>query len=148
MRPSSRSTVVSLFVPLALVAVAPARGLEGPAMTTARELDLAAAHLATTALQQAGDGLLSAQAAETAAGFADLVRDFRLHLEPLQASRLEAESDWGQVTEGFLATRDLLIDNPSRSLQEEVRRVNALMNRLDRSFGGTGFWPGPNGWSG
>lgn len=131
-----------------LMAVAPAHAAEGPLMTAARELDLAAQHLAATAQQQAKDGLLATEAAETAEGFAALVRDFRFDLESDFLSSLQAEVAWAQVAEGFSATRDLFHDKDSRDLQHELLRVHALMNRLDRGFGGPGFWYGPQGWSG
>ena len=117
-------------------------------MTAARELDLAAHHLAATAEQQAREGQLSAQAAETAQGFAALVRDFRFELEPDLRSTLQAEVGWAQVAEGFLATRELLASSDSRALRHELLRVNSLMNRLDRGLGGTGFWSGRQGWNG
>ena len=140
---------LSLILLLAPLAAATSAGaLEGPTMTAARQLDLAAQHLATTALKQAADGALTPQAAETAVGFADLVRDFRFELEPSLLSAMQAEIEWARVSEGFAATRDLLSANDSRDLQHELLRVNALMNRLDRSFGGSGFWSGRNGWSG
>ena len=139
---------LSLLVLFGLLAVVPARALEGPTMTAARQLDLAAQHLAATAQLQAKEGTLSAAAAETAVGFAALVRDFRFELEANLVSAVQAELEWAQVGDGFVATRDLLTDNDSRGLQQEMLRVHALMNRLDRSFGGTGFWYGPHGWSG
>jgi hypothetical protein len=131
-----------------VLTAAPAVAAEGSGMTLARELDLTAQHLATTARQQAEDGRLSSQAAETAQGFAALVRDFRFDLESSFHSTLQAETEWAQVADGFLATRDLLHDSDSKGLRNEVLRVNNLMNRLDRRFGGTGFWYGPHGWSG
>ena len=140
--------VLSLLVLLVPLTAASAHALEGPTMTTARQLDLAANHLAATAAQQAKDGQLTTQAAETAAGFAALVRDFRFELEPTLLSAMQAEVEWARVAEGFAATRDLLHANPSREMQHELLRVNAWMNRLDRSFGGTGFWSGRHGWSG
>ena len=140
--------VLSLAILLAPLATASARAAEGPAMTTARQLDLAAQHLAATAQQQANDGVLTPQAAETAAGFAELVRDFRFELEPSFTTVLQAELGWAQVADGFTATRDLLRGSDSRALRHELLRVNALMNRLDRSFGGSGFWSGRNGWNG
>jgi hypothetical protein len=141
--------LLSLIVLLApLVVVTSAGALEGPTMTAARQLDLAAQHLATSALKQAANGAITPQAAETAVGFADLVRDFRFELEPSLISAMQAEIEWAQVADGFAATRDLLHGSDSRDLQHELLRVNALMNRLDRSFGGTGFWSGRNGWSG
>jgi len=143
-----KRTLLSLIVVAGLFGAAAARAAEGPAMTTARQLDLAAQHLAATAQQQAKAGVLSPQAAETAAGFASLVRDFRFELEPSIVSTIQAEADWAQVAEGFTATRDLLYGNSSRAMQNELHRVNALMNRLDRAFGGTGFWSGSNGWNG
>jgi hypothetical protein len=117
-------------------------------MTTARELDLATHHLAATAEQQARDGKLGTQAAETAQGFAALVRDFRFELEPDLRSTVQAEIGWAQVAEGFVATRELLTGSDSRALQHELLRVHTLMNRLDRAMGGTGFWSGRRGWSG
>ena len=143
-----KRTVLSLIVAAGLLGAASVRAAEGPAMTTARELDLAAQHLASVAQQQAKAGSLSPQAAETAAGFASLVRDFRFELEPSIVSTIQAEADWAQVAEGFSATRDILHATDSRALQNELHRVNALMNRLDRAFGGTGFWSGSNGWNG
>jgi hypothetical protein len=140
--------VLSLAVLLATLAAASARAAEGPAMTTARQLDLAAHHLAATAQQQAQDGLLTPQAAETVVGFADLVRDFRFQLEPNLVSAFQTEIDWAHVAEGFAATRDLLRGSDSRDVQHDLLRVNALMNRLDRRFGGSGFWSGRNGWNG
>jgi hypothetical protein len=141
--------VLSVMVLLAPLAIAsPASALEGPTMTAARQLDLAAHHLAATAQDQAHDGLVSTQAAETAIGFAELVRDFRFELEPSLISAMQAEVRWAQVAEGFAATRDLLHGSGSSGLRHELLRLNALMNRLDRSFGGTGFWSGRNGWSG
>jgi hypothetical protein len=131
-----------------LAATATAQVAEGPGMTAARELDLAAHHLAATAQQQARDGQLTSAAAETAEGFAVLVRDFRFDLESDRFSSLQAEVAWAQVAEGFSATRDLLHDKSSRDLRHELLRVHALMNRLDRGFGGPGFWSGPQGWSG
>ena len=143
-----KRTVLPLIALVALLTAASAHAAEGPAMTTARQLDLAAQHLASTAQQQAKDGALSAQAAETAAGFAALVRDFRFELEPSIVSTIQAEAEWAQVAEGFTATRDLLYGSKSHALRNELHRVNALMNQLDRAFGGTGFWSGPNGWNG
>ena len=144
-----KRTVLSLILLLAPLSIASAAGaLEGPTMTAARQLDLAAHHLAATAQQQARDGRMSTQAAETAIGFAELVRDFRFELEPSLLSAMQAEVRWAQVVDGFAATRDLLHGSDSRELQHEVLRLNALMNRLDRSFGGTGFWSGRTGWSG
>src|ERR1041384_8683816 len=102
---SMKRTVLSLIAVAGLFAAGSARAAEGPAMTTARQLDLAAQHLASTAQQQAKDGTLSPQAAETAAGFASLVRDFRFELEPNIVSTIQAEADWAQVAEGFTATR-------------------------------------------
>ena len=144
-----RRIALSLIVLLAPLAIASSAGaLEGPTMTAARQLDLAAHHLAATAQKQAQDGRITAQAAETAIGFADLVRDFRFELEPSLISAMQAEVGWAQVAEGFAATRDLLYGSDARDLHHELLRINALMNRLDRSFGGTGFWSGRNGWSG
>lgn len=143
-----KRTILSLIAVAALFAAVSARAAEGPAMTTARQLDLAAQHLASTAQQQAKAGTLSPQAAETAAGFASLVRDFHFELEPSIVSSIQAEANWAQVAEGFLATRDLLHGSDSRAMQNELHRVNALMNRLDVAFGGTGFWSGSNGWNG
>ncbi|HEV8238536.1 MAG TPA: hypothetical protein VGS57_04130 [Thermoanaerobaculia bacterium] len=140
--------VLSLIVLAALLAAGSARAAEGPAMTTARQLDLASQHLASTAQQQAKAGSLTSQAAETAAGFAALVRDFHFGLEPSITSTIQAEADWAQVAEGFTATRDLLYGSDSRALRNELHRVNALMNQLDRAFGGSGFWSGRNGWNG
>jgi hypothetical protein len=139
---------LSLILLVAPLAAASAHAAEGPAVTTARQLDLAAYHLAATAQQQAKDGLIAPQAAETAVGFADRVRDFSFGLEPSLVSAMEAEFDWAQVASGFTATRDLLRSSNSPDLQHDLLRVNALMNRLDRRFGGSGFWSGRNGWSG
>lgn len=143
-----KRTALSLIALLALVAVASAQAAEGPAMTATRELDLAALHMASTAQQQAKAGALSPQAAETVEGFAVLVRDFRFQLEADFASSIQAQVAWAEVIDGFVATRDLLSDNDSRALRHELLRVHALMNRLDRSFGGSGFWSGPRGWNG
>ena len=143
-----RRTVLSLIVLLALGAVASARAAEGPAMTATRQLDLAALHMAATAQEQAKAGALSRPAAETVEGFAALVRDFRFQLEADFASSIQAQVAWAQVIDGFVATRDLLSDSDSRALRHELLRVHALMNRLDRSFGGSGFWSGPRGWNG
>ena len=143
-----KRTVSSLIVLLALVTVASARAAEGPAMTATRQLDLAALHMAATAQEQAKAGALSPQAAETVEGFAALVRDFRFQLEADFASSIQAQVAWSEVIDGFVATRDLLHDNDSRALRHELLRVHALMNRLDRGFGGSGFWSGPRGWNG
>lgn len=131
-----------------LVALSPAQAAEGPRMTAARELDLAAHHLAATAQQLAKHGDLSTAAAETAEGFAALVRDFRFDLESDVLSSLQAEVAWAQVAEGFFATRDLFHDSDSKKLQHELLRVHALMNRIDRGFDGSGFWFGRHAWSG
>ena len=143
-----KRTVLSLIVLLALVGVASAQAAEGPAMTATRQLDLAALHMASTAHEQAKAGGLSPQAAETVEGFAALVRDFRFQLEADFASSIQAQVAWAEVIDGFVATRDLLSDSDSRALRHELLRIHALMNRLDRSFGGSGFWSGPHGWNG
>ncbi len=143
-----KRTVLSLIVLLALVAVGSAQAAEGPAMTATRQLDLAALHMAATAQDQAKAGALSTQAAETVEGFAALVRDFRFQLEADFASSIQAQVAWAEVIDGFVATRDLLSDSDSRALRHELLRIHALMNRLDRRFGGSGFWSGPHGWNG
>jgi hypothetical protein len=143
-----RATVLTLTVLLAALALVPAHAAEGPGMTAARELDLAAHHLAATTQRLAQEGKLNAEAAETAAGFAALVRDFRFDLESSFLSVIQAEGAWAQVGDGFVATRDILADTDSRPVQHELLRVNTLMNRLDRAFGGSGYWYGRHGWSG
>jgi len=142
-----RRTVLSLIALAALFSTA-ARAAEGPGMTAARQLDLAAQHLAATAAQEVQAGRLDAAAGDTAVGFAALVRDFRFDLEADAYSVLGVEAAWAQVAEGFTSTRDLLHDSNSQALQHELLRVHTLMNRLDRGFGGSGFWSGPHGWSG
>jgi hypothetical protein len=133
---------------LAVLAIAPARAAEGPFMTAARELDLAAHHLAATAQKELEAGKVSRQAAETAGDFALIVRDFRFALEADRFSTLGAEIEWAVVADGFAATRDILHDSEARNLRHGLLRVHALMNRIDRGFGGSGFWSGPRGWSG
>jgi hypothetical protein len=140
-------TLMSVLV-LAALAAGPAGAAEGPLTTAARELDLSAHHLATTAHEQAKAGQLSSEAAETAEGFAILAREFHFALESDRFSSLQAEVAWSRVAEGFSATRDLFHDEGSRALRNEMLRVHALMNRIDRGFGGPGFWYGPHGWSG
>ena len=145
---TTRRIFLSLVLVLAPSLLAPARAAEGPAMTSSRELDLAAQHLAATARTELLAGELSPQAADTAAGFAALVRDFRFELEGDFDTSIQARVGWEAVAEGFTATLAMLHDHGSRALQRELLRVHALMNRLDRSFGGPGFWSGRHGWSG
>ena len=144
-------SLLALVLPVSFsLAAAPAHAqlLEGPRLTAARELDLAAQHLASAVLHAAGEAQVSTTDAAQVAALADTIRDFRFELEANSVSSLQAEAAWAEVSRLFVAARGALADSKSRDLQHEMLRVNALMNRIDRGFGGTGFWSGPNGWGG
>lgn len=146
------SLIVSLSLAIGLSAL-PAQALEGPLMTSARELDLAAQHLAAAAQRQTESGKVPTAVAERLLGFAAEVRHFRFALEAERHSSLGTEVAWARVARSFVATRDLFYDtdrydDDTRDLRLELLRVHALMNRLDRGLGGTGFWSGPRGYPG
>ena len=61
---------------------------------------------------------------------------------------LDLEVTWVEMVRSFSAARAALPGDLPRGLRHEVLRVHSLMNRIDRSFGGTGLWYGPGGWSG
>ncbi|HEV8629754.1 MAG TPA: hypothetical protein VGV61_05505 [Thermoanaerobaculia bacterium] len=139
--------LLALVLPL-VAAPAHAQLVEGPQLTAARQLDLAAQHLASAVLHAAGEAQVSTTDAAQIAALADTIRDFRFELEANSLSSLQAEAAWAEVSHLFVAARSALADSKARDIQHEMLRVNALMNRIDRGFGGTGFWSGRNGWGG
>ena len=136
---------VLLLLPLA---AASARAQDGPAMTTVRQLDLAAQHLATTAERDAKAGTLSQDQADRLEDLAALARGFRFDLEANQYSSIQARVAWDEVADTFVAARKALGKDGSKALRNEVLRVHSLMNRLDIGLGGPGFWYGSQGWPG
>ena len=143
-----RRALPFVFPILLLPAVAPAAGQESPQLTTLRQLDLAAQHLAATARRHNEAAELTDDQNRLLTDLAALVRGFRFEIEFNSLSGMQAIAAWDEVAETFVAARKALGDDGSRQMRNEVLRVHSLMNRLDRGFGGTGFWQGDQGWTG
>ena len=137
-----RSLPVLAFA-LSLVAAAPALAI--PSATSGRQLELATGNLAKE-LGAADAGLPDA-AVERWRRLAWMAENLRWGLE-YDTPQLDLEVTWVEMVREFAAALDALPDELPAEQRLAVRRVHSLMNRVDRGFGGTGLWFGPDGWSG
>ena len=130
---------------LAAATAMPLAAAEGPTLTMARQLQLATSHLSTTAAEP--ETAVPVESQRTFRRLAASAASFRWQLEGAPSGH-ELVGAWSLLQRDFLAARDRLPADAPKVVKTELRRVHSLMNRLDRQFGGTGFWSGRRGWSG
>jgi hypothetical protein len=138
-----RRSLPALSLVLAFAAASPALAL--PSATSGRQLQLAMSHLAATAA--ATEPALPADTLARWQELAEMAETFRWGLE-YTTPPLDLEVTWLEMARDFAAAREALPEDLPSDLRHEVLRVHSLMNRIDRSLGGTGLWYGPQGWSG
>ena len=130
---------------LATLLAAPLAAAEGPTLTLARQLQLATAHFAVTAAEE--ESPLTAESQSAVRELAATAAGFRWELEGAPRG-FEMLGAYTQLQRQFVAVRAAMPADAPKAVRNEMLRVHSLMNRLDRSFGGTGFWSGRNGYSG
>lgn len=141
-----RSISAFAFVALAAVSLSPpVAAAEGPTLTLARQLQLATAHLASTA--GSAEPALAADDQTALRELAAVAAGFRWELEGAPVG-FEMVGAYAQLQRRFLAARAAVPADAPKAVRNDLLRVHSLMNRLDRRFGGTGFWSGRDGYSG
>ena len=138
-----RRALPVLAVAITLAAAPPALAL--PSATSGRQLELATDHLAEGLAS--ADRALPDTALERWRRVAWMAENLRWGLEH-ETPPLDLEVTWVEMVHEFTAALAALPDDLPREQRLAVRRVHSLMNRMDRGFGGTGLWFGPDGWSG